>query len=75
MFNHQNSFDFYNWLETRVKVPVRRDNEVMPCQSCQTQAENNQHNDYLLDCMDPLTAEGNEKVEESKEEEQDYEGQ
>jgi hypothetical protein len=59
----------------RVDILVRRDNEVMPCQSCQTGAKNDRHFNYLLDGTDPPTPEGDEKVEESREEEQEHERQ
>ncbi|RBR18905.1 uncharacterized protein FIESC28_05827 [Fusarium coffeatum] len=58
-----------------VDILVRQDNEVMPCQSCQTRAKKDHEHNYLLDGMDLPLAEEDEKVEESKEEERESEKQ
>lgn len=62
----------------RVTILVRRDNEVMTCESCQTraQADNAWHTDHLLDGMNVPTDEGDEEVEEAEEaEENDQESE
>ncbi|KAJ4129186.1 hypothetical protein NW768_007721 [Fusarium equiseti] len=56
----------------KVGILVRRDNEVMPCQSCQAGAKSDRPLDHLLDSMNLPTTEGDENVEESSEEEQEH---
>ena len=74
-WGYREHIDGVTYFTHRVSILVRRDNEVMACQSCQTraQAENGWHTDHLLDGMDVPTDEGDENVEESNREEQEPE--
>ena len=74
-WGYREHIDGVAYFTNKVSILVRRDNEVMTCQSCQTQAQaqNGWHTDHLLDDMDVPTDEEDEKVEESNGEEQEPE--
>ncbi|KAI1050790.1 hypothetical protein LB507_009287 [Fusarium sp. FIESC RH6] len=74
-WRYRRPYDGIIYFLQSASILVRRDNEVVTCQSCQTQAQaqNGWYTDHLLDDMDVATDEEDEKVEESNGEEQEPE--